>query len=114
MKKGILILAMLGMLVFALTPVIAQVSQDNEQDADSGELNQASEVVGSGDNSNQCAGVQQVGNTGNAQTSTSVLQYGSDAGDFEFDEVGSSIDVSPSNGVECSQSVNQLAVAEGK
>src|SRR5215212_2676402 len=112
MKKGILILAMLGMLVFALTPVIAQVSQDNEQDADSGELHQASEVVNSGDNSNQCAGVQQVGNTGNAQTSTSVLQYGSE-GDFEFDEVGSSVDVSPVNGVDCSQSVNQLAIAEG-
>ena len=112
MKKGILLLAMLAMLAFALTPVIAQVSQENDQDADSGDLNQASEVVNSGDNSTQCAGVQQVGNTGNAQSSTSVLQYGSE-GDFEFDEVGSSIDVSPSNGVECEQSVNQLAVAEG-
>jgi hypothetical protein len=35
-----------------------------------------------------------VSNTGNAQNQTSLIQYGSDADDFEFEDVGS-IEVSP-------------------
>ena len=47
-----------------------------------------------GDNSNQCAGIQGVANTGNAQNVIDFIQYGSTADDFEFDDVNSSIDVS--------------------
>ena len=36
---------------------------------------------------------QGVANTGNAQNQTSLIQYGSEADDFEFEDVGSSIDV---------------------
>ena len=113
MKKVILLLAILAMLVFALTPVVAQVSQDSDQDADSGDVNQSSDVSQSGDNSVQCVGEQQVGNTGNAQSSLQVIQYGSVAEDVDLDDVGSSIDVSPSNSTECDGSVNQSAVATG-
>jgi len=113
MKKLMLLAALLAMLALAAIPAVAQVTQENEQDAESGELNQDFSVTGSGDNSNQCVGIQGVGNTGNAQTLTDVLQYGSTADDFEFDEVNSSIDVSPTNSTECTSEVNQAASASG-
>ena len=113
MKKLMLLAALLAMLALAAVPVIAQVSQEEEQDAESGELNQNFSVTGSGDNSNQCVGIQGVGNTGNAQTLTNVLQYGSTADEFEFEEVGSTIDVSPTNSTECTDQVNQAASATG-
>ena len=50
-------------------------------------------------------------NTGNAQNQLDLIQYGSEADDFEFDEVGSSVDVSPSNTTTCDQQVNQAASA---
>ena len=108
-----LLVALLAMLVLSAMPVVAQVSQENEQDAESGDLNQSSEVVQSGDNSVQCVGEQLVGNTGNAQTSTQILQYGSSADEIDLEDVGSSIDVSPSNSTDCDGSVDQKAVANG-
>jgi hypothetical protein len=39
------------------------------------------------------------------------LQYGSEADDFEFDEVGSDISVSPESSTTCDQQVNQAASA---
>jgi hypothetical protein len=101
------------MLAVAAVPAIAQIGQEGEQEADSGEVDQSFTVTNEGDNSNQCAGIQGVANTGNAQNQTNLIQYGSDAGDFEFDEVGSNIDVSPSNSTECDQQVNQAASASG-
>ena len=58
-------------------------------------------------------GIQGVGNTGNAQNLTDVIQYASEADDFEFEEVGSTIDVSPTNTTECTSEVNQAASASG-
>src|SRR5215207_6091044 len=113
MKKLVLLAALLGMLALAAIPAIAQVTQETEQEGESSELDQSFEVTGSGDNSNQCVGIQGIGNTGNAQTLTDVLQYGSEADEFEFEEVGSSIDVSPSNSTSCDQQVNQAATASG-
>jgi hypothetical protein len=54
-----------------------------------------------------------VANTGNAQNQLDLIQYGSEADDFEFDEVGSSLDVSPASTTECDQQVNQAASASG-
>ena len=113
MKKLMLLTALLAMLALAAVPAIAQISQEEEQEGESGELDQSFEVSSSGDNSNQCVGIQGVGNTGNAQTLTDVLQYGSEADEFEFEEVGSTIDVSPSNSTSCDQQVNQAATASG-
>jgi hypothetical protein len=113
MKKLVLLAALLAMLAVAAVPAIAQISQETEQDAESGELDQSFTVTSSGDNSNQCVGIQGVGNTGNSQNVTDVLQYGSTADDFEFEEVGSTIDVSPSNSTSCDQQVNQAASASG-
>ena len=113
MKKLMLLAALLAMVAVAAIPAIAQVTQEEEQEGESGELNQSFTVTSEGDNSNQCANIQGVGNTGNTQTLTDVLQYGSTADDFEFEEVGSSIDVSPENSTTCDQQVNQAASASG-
>ena len=113
MKKLMLLAALLAMVAVAAIPAIAQVTQEEEQEGESGELNQSFTVTSEGDNSNQCANIQGVGNTGNTQTLTDVLQYGSTADEFEFEEVGSSIDVSPENSTTCDQQVNQAASASG-
>ncbi len=106
-----LLAALLAMLIVAAIPAIAQVSQETEQEGESGEVDQSFEVSGSGDNSNQCVGIQGVANTGNAQNNTNILQYASEADDFEFEEVGGTITVSPTNTTECEQMVNQAAAA---
>ncbi len=113
MKKLMLLAALLAMLALAAVPAIAQIDQESEQEAESGDLDQSFSVTSSGDNSNQCVGIQGVGNTGNAQNLTDLIQYGSEADDFEFEEVGSTIDVSPSNSTSCDQQVNQAATASG-
>ena len=89
------------------------IAQDFEQEAESGDVNQSFDVSSTGDNSNQCAGIQGVANTGNAQNQTGLIQYGSTADAFEFDEVGSTIEVSPENTTTCDQQVNQAASAFG-
>src|SRR5215207_10588575 len=103
------------------------LTQEVEQDAESGDLDQSADVSQSGDNSNQCVGSQLVGNTGNAQNSIGVTDLGNfnddnngdrfdngdDNGAFEFDEVESSIEVSPENKTSCDQEVNQAATASG-
>jgi ribosome-interacting GTPase 1 len=113
MKKLMILVALLAMLALAAVPAIAQVEQESEQEAESGDLDQSFTVTSSGDNSNQCVGIQGVGNTGNAQNLTDVIQYGSDADDFEFEEVGSTITVSPESSTTCDQQVNQAASASG-
>ena len=113
MKKLMLLAALLAMLIVAAVPAIAQIGQESEQETESGEVDQSFEVAGSGDNSNQCANIQGVGQTGNVQNQVDLIQYGSEADDFEFDEVGSSLDVSPENSTTCDQQVNQAASASG-
>ena len=87
------------------------VEQSFEQQAESGDVNQSFDVSNSGDNSNQCAGIQGVANTGNAQNQISVVQNGSEAEDFSIEDSGASIEVSPSNSTSCEQEVNQAASA---
>jgi hypothetical protein len=113
LKKLMLLAALLAMLAVAAIPAMAQLDQATEQEGESGELDQSFTVTGEGDNSTQCAGIQGVGNTGNAQNVIDVIQYGSTADDFEFEEVGSTIDVSPTNTTTCDQQVNQAASASG-
>jgi hypothetical protein len=92
----------------------AGISQSSEQNASSGNVNQSFNVSGGGDNSNQCVGLQGVANTGNAQNQVSVLQYGSQADEFSFEDSGASINVSPTNATRCDQQVNQAASAFGR
>ena len=113
MKKLMLLAALLAMLIVTVVPAIAQVSQEGEQETESGEVSQDFSATSEGDNSSQCANIQGVANTGNSQNQLDLIQYGSEADDFEFDEVGSSVDVSPSSTTECTQEVNQAASASG-
>jgi hypothetical protein len=113
MRKLMLLAALLAMLIVAAVPAIAQISQESEQESESGDVDQSFEISGGGDNSNQCVGIQGIANTGNSQNQLDLLQYGSEADDFEFDEVDTSIEVSPSNTTECDQQVNQAASASG-
>ena len=91
----------------------AVITQESEQEVESGEVDQSFTVTSEGDNSSQCVGFSGVAQTGNAQNQIDVLQYGSESGDFEFDEVGSDLSVSPENSTECDQQVNQAASASG-
>jgi hypothetical protein len=113
MKKLMLLAALLAMLIVAAVPAIAQIGQESEQEGESGDVDQSFEISGTGDNSNQCANIQGVANTGNAQNQLDLIQYGSEADDFEFEEVGSTITVSPENSTTCDQQVNQAASASG-
>src|ERR687890_43412 len=125
------------------------LNQDFEQEAESGDVDQSFDVSGTGDNSNQTAGIQGVANTGNAQNQIGVIDAGDfngndfnngddfcedfdgngicdfffddgrdrfddgfffgddDDGGFEFDNVGSTIEVSPINTTSSNQQVNQ-------
>jgi hypothetical protein len=87
------------------------ITQESEQETESGDVDQSFTVASTGDNSNQCAGLQGEGQTGNAQNQLDLIQGVSEADDFEFDEVGSTIDSSPSNSTSCDQQVNQAASA---
>jgi hypothetical protein len=108
-----LLAALLAMLIVAAVPAIAQIGQEGEQEGESGEVNQSFTVTSEGDNSTQCAGIQGVANTGNSQNQNNLIQYASEADDFEFEEVGSTITVSPTNTTTCDQQVNQAASASG-
>ena len=134
MKKLMLLAALLAMVVVAAVPALAQqnglnhtwrdhnnfpfndnssgVSQDNEQDAQSGASSQGIIIEGPGDNSNQCIGLQPISNTGNALNSTNVLQYASE-GDVKVDDSGN-LTISPSQSTTCDQKVNQAASASGQ
>jgi hypothetical protein len=111
LRKFMIMAMMLAMTLAVAIPAMAQVSQEGEQETESGEVDQEFSVTGEGDNSNQCANIQGVAQTGNAQNQLDLVQYDSEADDFEFDEVGSSIDESPTNTATCDQQVNQAASA---
>jgi hypothetical protein len=148
---------MAAMLVVFAAPALAQdISQDSEQEAESGDVDQSFEVTSEGDNSNQTAGIQGVSNTGNTQNQIGVIDasdgfnngddffnddldefcddnddddfcdffdddnrfffdddFDNGFGGFEFDDVGSSIEVSPTNVTSSDQQVNQAATASG-
>jgi type II secretory pathway pseudopilin PulG len=113
LKKFMLLAALLAMLAVAAIPAIAQVTQEQEQEGESAEIGQDFSATQEGDNSTQCANIQGVGNTGNAQNVLPILQYASTADEFEFEEVGSTIDVGGTNTATCDQKVQQAASAAG-
>ena len=100
------------------------IDQDVEQEAESGDIDQSFDVSQTGDNSNQCASPQGVANTGNAQNTIGVTDFGNfnddngdrffdGDGDIEVEDSGTSIDVSPTNTTDCTSEVNQAASASG-
>src|SRR5215208_671618 len=121
-----LILALV-LLASGAAPAQAQTtSQESDQDAESGEIGQSGRVLNSGDNSNQCVALQPVANTGNAETDVDIIietpaghQYTkrfdlkdiADELDLDLEDIGSTIELSPEQRVECNQAVNQSAAA---
>jgi hypothetical protein len=110
LKKLMLLAALLAMVVVAAVPAIAQITQGNEQEPESGDSSQTFTVTGGGDNSSSCQGVQGVNNTGNAVQNTSVLQYATPDGEVEVDDSGN-FAISPSSKTTCDQKVQQAASA---
>jgi hypothetical protein len=132
---------------------VFEISQDLDQEAESGDVDQSFDVSQTGDNSNQTVSIQGVANTGNTQNQIGVIDangfgnfdgnnddndrfffdddqnnddhgffvfdddndrfFGNNGSDFEFDDVGSTIEVSPTNTTSSDQQVNQAASAFG-
>ena len=112
LRKFVMLAMMLAMTLAVAIPALAiEVGQEGEQESESGEVDQSFTVTGEGDNSNQCPNIQGVAQTGNSQNQIDLLPVFSEANDFEFDEVGPSIDESPTNTATCNQQVNQAASA---
>ena len=115
--QKLLVLLAVGALVLALAvPAMAiggLVEQDTEQDGESGEADQGFGVSGSGNSANQCAGIQGVAQTGNAQNEIALTEYRSRTDEFNLEEVGADIEASPENSTACKQGVNQAASASG-
>ena len=116
--QKLLVLLAVGALVLALAvPAMAiggLVEQDTEQDGESGEADQGFGVSGSGNSANQCAGIQGVAQTGNAQNEIALTEYRSRTDEFNLEEVGADIESSPENSTACEQGVNQAASASGE
>src|SRR5215208_3856005 len=102
------------MLAMALTVVpVAQVERESEQDVESGAVDQSFSVTGSS-NSSQCAPIQSVAQTGNAQDLIGVIDTArEEGGDVTFEDGGSSVSLSPELATECVQEANQSASASG-
>ena len=66
-----------------------------------------------GDNFNHIVSTQVVTNIGNAQNQIGITQIGSEADNFEIEDSGSSIDVSPTNRTSSNQKVGQAASSFG-
>jgi hypothetical protein len=111
LKKLFTLVVMLAIALVVAVPAIAQVDQEGDQESDSGEVDQTFTVSGAGSNGNQGAGIVGNANTGNSQNQIDLVQYASDADDFEFDEVGSNLDVLGTGTTTCDQTVNQAAAA---
>ena len=117
LRKFMIMAMVLAMTLAVAIPAVAQVGQEGEQETESGDVDQSFEVTSEGDNSSQCANVQGVGQTGNSQNQLDLVQFDSEADDFEFDEVGSTLTVNPNEDVDdvytCTTRVNQAASASG-
>jgi hypothetical protein len=66
------------------------IIQDSSSGTESGDVGQTFDVTGSGENSDQCAGVQGATNTAPLEGGIDLLQHVSEAEDFVFEDVGGS------------------------
>jgi hypothetical protein len=129
LRSAPLILALVVLASGFTIPAVAQTEQESEQEGESGEADQLGEVLNEGDNSNQCVAVQPVTNTGNALTDLDILiqlptgeQHTKrhairdvldliDELDLELEDIGSTIELSPEQAIECAQELDQAATA---
>ena len=103
MKKLVRVGLVVAMVLAAVTPAVAQVSQENvarvgggggvelrgETRSESGGMELGGEVANEGDYAGQCAPSTQFGNTVTPQSQLDVLQYASELDGIEVDGGGS-------------------------
>ena len=115
LRKFMIMAMMLAMTLAVAIPALAQVSQEGEQETESGDISQEASSTQEGDNSIQCVNDQLVGNTGNAQTQNQAIQYASDGS--ASPSGNATIEVNPNEDVDevysCTAEVNQAASASG-
>jgi hypothetical protein len=87
------------------------LSQDFEQETESGDVDQSFEISGGGDNASQCVNASGVSNTGNVQDVSGFTSFGSAIDEFEQEDIGSELSVDGNSDVTCAQQVNQAAAA---
>src|SRR5215207_9992394 len=110
MKKLMLMAAILGMVLVAAAPVVAQVGFEiGDTENESGEIETENSFEIEGNNNNACLGQLQFGNTGNFTNQQGVLQYDSEADDLEFG--AGEFEFAPENETACEQEVQQAAAA---
>ena len=109
MKKLMLLAAILAMVLVAAAPVIAQSVGFDDQELESGGIGTETEMAIDGNNNNQCLGVLQFGNTGNAANQQGAANY--DTPDASQGFGGQSLSFGPENGTGCEQAVQQSAAA---
>jgi LPXTG-motif cell wall-anchored protein len=111
-KRLMLLAAVLAMTLMATVPAIAQVNQASDQESESGKVGQEFSVTGSGSSANQCAALLGGAQSGNSQGQINVAQSDrSGADDFEFEDSGSDVTLTPEQAEECEQIINQAAAA---
>ena len=113
LKKLVLLGAMVAMVVVAAAPAIAQVGQGfGESRVTSGKSSPSFSVSNKGNNVSLCPTGQQVGQTGQVANEQGALQYESKADDIGFS--GSSVELTPAETAECTQTIEQAAAAGPK
>jgi|SRR5829696_7722465 len=109
-NKLMLLAAILAVVLVAATPVIAQEVGFDDQEFESGGIGTETELAIDGNNNNQCAGLLQFGQTGNAGNEQGTAQYDI-AGEFSQGFGGQSLSFAPENETACEQEVQQAAAA---
>jgi LPXTG-motif cell wall-anchored protein len=111
-KRLMLLAAALAMTLMVAVPAIAQVNQESEQEGESGKVGQEFSVTGSSGSANQCAALLGGAQSGNSQSQINVAQSDkSEADDFELEDSGSDVTLTPEQAEECEQIINQAAAA---
>jgi hypothetical protein len=72
-------------------------------------VDQDADVINTGDNVNQCVGILQVANTGNAQNAAGITQFDSESDEIELED-GSQITLTPQLVVDCRQIILQIVM----
>ena len=89
-----------------------EVTQEVEQEAESGDVALDFAVSNEGDYAGQCTPAEQFGQTGNAQNAPSSLQFAGESDDFEPGGIEFGAD-EPGIAVECPSTIQQSAAASG-
>ena len=102
------VVVVMGLL--AAAPVMAQVGNEfDDQESESGGIGTETEISVQGSNNSQCAGLAQVGQSGNFSNMQGTDQYDNPESEQEFE--GQAIEFGPEQAAECEQQIQQAAAA---